>query len=792
MAESVVSLYPDSPLQDDEQYWTDQLIAILRANLIKDYPPGTRTLRDAHTKAHGCLRAEFIVNDNVPSELRVGVFAVPRTYEAWIRFSSSANSVRPDTKRDVLGMAIKLPDVGPAVAHQDFLLTSSVAFMARTLAEFYGFMAAFFSGSPRLLLYALHPGHWRLLWLLATGAKRFGSPLTSRFWSMSAYRLGSHAVKYSVRPQQTTPDRPPHNAGPDYLRDAIKTQLAAGGASFDFMVQLRSDASSMPIDDPSVAWSETQSPFRAFATIRIPPQDFDTPERWEFGDNLSFAPWHCLPEHAPLGVINRARKRAYEVLSAFRHGRNADPQPLRMDPADTTQPAPSTDRFTTYPLLSALLNRRTRRFGMGMTLNGGPLEYASRRPVTPLTVEQEAALAFAACGITGHALGELNYTTGFPQAGGGDILAGFVGRAAMSGDAIQSIAVIVMNDEGTWLLPRPQDLAPSSIAELIALAKEHRLVEIYQRTRVKLADHRIQISPDMPYSPPFNRWDANMPGTTYFIPVMELSGLYINMILTAFSEEVGAFIRDERNLYRPAGIGQFAQSRGGHLHDQKTPIGYTATINYMEIDLLQFVTIEVGAILQNLSLMTEALGLGGFPHAAVHPEWMSLLGFDVEQVPFSKTIGANFLVRTLLRLLGDDVGVPTALGLRHHDGRTLMSPFCPPHYPTMEAAVRAFVATKYGTGRGIFRNGGGGSPWKDGAAIDAGIQEYSEQTLAATIAYCEYVYGRYGRFPCTMGPFMSLLAYQAHRLDPDFYATFYTPGALSSTQLEAEGLRPKA
>jgi hypothetical protein len=253
-----------------------------------------------------------------------------------------------------------------------------------------------------------------------------------------------------------------------------------------------------------------------------------------------------------------------------------------------------------YPLLSALLERRTRRFGKGMTLGGGPLAYASQQPPVPLTIEEEAALAFAACGITGHALGELDYTTGSPTAGGGDILAGFVGRTAMSGDAVQSVAVIVMNDDGTWLLPRPQDLQPADVSELIRMAKEYRLVEIYQRTRIKLADHRIRISAQMPYSPPFNRWDANMPGTTYFLPVLELTGLYINMLLSAFSPELGVFIRDERNWYRPAGVGRFAQSKGGHLHDQKSPLGYVATINALEIDLLQFATIELGGILQNL------------------------------------------------------------------------------------------------------------------------------------------------------------------------------------------------
>src|SRR6186713_518219 len=110
----------------------------------------------------------------------------------------------------------------------------------------------------------------------------------------------------------------------------------------------------------------------------------------------------------------------------------------------------------------------------------------------------------------------------------------------------------------------------------------------------------------------------------------------------------------------------------------------------------------------------------------------------------------------------------------------------------MEKAVHAWVARKYARGRGIFRDAGGGSPWLDPKAIDKGIQEYTPATVATTIAYSDYVYQRYGRFPCTMGPFMSLLAYQAHRLDPEFYAKFYTPAALSSTQLQSCGLRPYA
>src|SRR5262245_4317956 len=194
MAESAVSLPPDSPQQDDETYWTDQLIAILRSNLTKDYPEGARTLRDAHTKSHGCVQAEFIVSDTVPERFRTGIFRTPGTYEAWIRFSSSANSIRPDVKRDVMGMAIKVLNAGPpdaaGAAAQDFLLTSAITFMARNLEDFYRFMAAFFAGTLHLVLFFLNPKRWRTLIILAKVSKTYGSPLTSRYWSMSAYRCG--------------------------------------------------------------------------------------------------------------------------------------------------------------------------------------------------------------------------------------------------------------------------------------------------------------------------------------------------------------------------------------------------------------------------------------------------------------------------------------------------------------------------------------------------------------------------------------------------------------------------
>ena len=52
-------------------------------------------------------------------------------------------------------------------------------------------------------------------------------------------------------------------------------------------------------------------------------------------------------------------------------------------------------------LLEAMLARRSRRFAPGMSLPTGPLAYRSEREPDPLREEEEAALAFAACGVTG-------------------------------------------------------------------------------------------------------------------------------------------------------------------------------------------------------------------------------------------------------------------------------------------------------------------------------------------------------------------------------------------------------
>jgi hypothetical protein len=423
-------------------------------------------------------------------------------------------------------------------------------------------------------------------------------------------------------------------------------------------------------------------------------------------------------------------------------------------------------------LFNALLNRRSRRVGLGMSIPAGPFQYTSQHQPVPLTEDEEAALAFAACGITGYALADLSYG---PREGG-SMLVGRLGRTVASPDAVNAVAVLVTNDRGTWLLKRPQDFSAGDFPELVRLARDGALTELYRRGRIQLFDRRIAPPLDPGHNFSINRWSLYAPGTTYFLPIIETTALTINAVLELFSEEMGIFLRDERAWFRPAGVGRFARSRGGHLHDNAHDLR-SATIQMMETALLESMATEHGMVLQNLALMTEALGLGGFPNFARHEySWFKALGFRMQTMPASRYAGAPRFLSALARWFGKDPVLTYPVGLEK-DNTILLKPFCPPYYASMGDAVRAFAQTKFGP-EGSYRARAQESAWRDSALSAAKIPAPTEAAVQATIAYCQYLYERYGRFPVYTAPFRTIIGFQVCRVDADFYDLFYKPGVL--------------
>lgn len=307
-----------------------EMTTILRRKMARDYARGD-TRRDAHPKTVGLVRGKFRIEPDLPAELRVGVFAKARKFDCWVRFSNSSGTIQSDAIPDARGVAIKLflprakGEKSGAAPSQDFVLLSSPVMPLGTVALFRDAVFYAVELSPLLLAAKLAlTGSAGVLLDLLTLRITPSSPLDIRYWSTTPYLFGrDRAVKYSLSPTSIQRSRKPSAPGESYLTDAMQAHLDRHPATFDFSVQLRKDG--MPIEDAAQRWDERKSRFLKVATLEIPRQQFRNRQRESLAETLSFSPGHALPEHAPLGGLNRARIKIYRALSRFRHQRDARP-----------------------------------------------------------------------------------------------------------------------------------------------------------------------------------------------------------------------------------------------------------------------------------------------------------------------------------------------------------------------------------------------------------------------------------------------------------------------------------
>lgn len=321
------------------------LAETLSDEIRKTYVNG-QARRDAHPKSHGCVHGTFRVRPDLPADLQAGLFRPGAEYAAVVRFSNgSPNAAGDDHTGDTRGMATKLYGVAgdklaadPAApdAH-DFIQISSPYFFVNDSHGYTEFFQRVDSGS--LLAMAKIP--FILGWSGTINAahmlgQKIDNPLDVTYYSVTPYQFGlgegRRAVKYSATP--CTPPAPAPadgDEGPNFLRHAMQGRLAQMGACFDFRLQLRPD-DSFAVEDVITEWDETAAPFVTVATLTIPPQTFDTAAQNATCEALSFNPWHALPDHKPLGTINRMRRFVYETISALRHQMNdTPPSALRGD-----------------------------------------------------------------------------------------------------------------------------------------------------------------------------------------------------------------------------------------------------------------------------------------------------------------------------------------------------------------------------------------------------------------------------------------------------------------------------
>lgn len=320
----------------DEQASLDSIVAAFGGYMRRTYRPGGYE-RGGNTKTHGILRAEVIIHEGLPAHLRHGIFAVPRSFPAYVRFSGPGPNLPPDIEDVGFGsMTIKMMEVpGPKLLEderftQDLLAVSTPTFVTPNTRENAKLQEWSFRDLP--IFYFLNPLDPHLLdfFMQALWNETQFNPLATRYWSCVPYLLGEgQAMMYSFAPKSRVvtgiPGLPFGRVPPNYLRDNLAATLARQDAEFDLLVQVQTDPHLMPVENASVRWPERLSPFVPVGTVHIPRQEIDTPAHAALARTLSLNPWHCLPEHRPLGNQNRARRRMYVELSRLRQERNSAP-----------------------------------------------------------------------------------------------------------------------------------------------------------------------------------------------------------------------------------------------------------------------------------------------------------------------------------------------------------------------------------------------------------------------------------------------------------------------------------
>ena len=414
-----------------------------------------------------------------------------------------------------------------------------------------------------------------------------------------------------------------------------------------------------------------------------------------------------------------------------------------------------------YPFFEALFKRRSRRISMGLqSIPAGTNSFTSNAPPQPLSALEEAVL-ISAVGMTGITLPDRPFQSPTGENILGTPNINFAGRAAGSTDNAQGTHFFLINDTGVYLLKRVE---PADPGELVT---PEVLMARAEQSKVKILDKRPDFPREFPYYLDSNRFLSNLPGTTILFPVVEMTRQYINALMYLLTEPDGhrPAILDDRNFYWPAG--GFKWIRNGFLNKKiKVPLGYLYTMRTQ---------IEAELLLQNLMLMLQAMGLGGWIHSSVSPTYLlPALGF---QYVTPRYRGFDFF------RWGTFVTLPRTqpIGLPPH-----IQCMCPPYYKSMSEAVQAVVNDKYKAGgpygdeayfRRIFQD-------DRGKRYLSEVPHYKPAVIECVKDICSYIYDRHQRFPAHCDAiYVPGVWLQAHHLDLQYYDTLFENG-YTETQRE--------
>lgn len=413
-----------------------------------------------------------------------------------------------------------------------------------------------------------------------------------------------------------------------------------------------------------------------------------------------------------------------------------------------------TDLFS-YPLLEAIFGRRSRRFGLGMTIPSGPLKFTSKADPWPLSELERSVLVAAGTGVSGWHFG-VPFGPDRPDEHA-HYSQRFTGRTAPTAAGFGTPVLFFTDDDGTYLTDT-RHVTPSAVREVRDGASDiEKVLGVCREHTVQLSDQRLDLPSEPPHMLPPNLWMANAPGSTLFMPVADASEEVLGLLAMAIAN---GNLPVDAEAQCPAGnLAPFVRS--GLLDDNKP-----APVSVLQQMAYEGNCSEVDFMAHNMVLTMQAMGLGGLFLAGLN-RW-SVLGAFAEQ----GIDGLGF------RFVEDGPGpLPNPVGLDGH-----YEALCPPYHDDMRSAVEAFVARKFGP-EGTYDPSTPG-PWKDTEAIKRGVTPYSEEFVDCLAEVAQYIYDTKGRFPDTVTTIVLTGFVQAVHLDTEFYDTHYQEGAYLTTHAE--------
>jgi hypothetical protein len=180
---------------------------------------------------------------------------------------------------------------------------------------------------------------------------------------------------------------------------------------------------------------------------------------------------------------------------------------------NTGQVSRGFEEMLSFPLVEALLGRRSRRFFMGAEIPDGVLAYRSSQKELPLN-DLEKMLIVSACGgnTSWH---HMIYRAARYAPHLSNYAASAGGRVFPSAAGFHTSQTFFTDDEGVYVLDMRDAPAFEDRREDGSLSLDAFVDNVRQRVR-KIQDGRLRLPSEVPYTEPHNTWVFNKPSTLVY------------------------------------------------------------------------------------------------------------------------------------------------------------------------------------------------------------------------------------------------------------------------------------